>query len=240
MNKAFTIAAVLTIVSPLAFAAAMPRAETQASGDILYQVSTLDALLAGDYSGRESIGELRSHGTFGLGTFDALDGEMIVLDGVVYRAAYDCSVQVVPDNGSTPFASVTYFENDDAVQVAAGLNLSEFSTSLLDHIDSRSFYAIKVKATFSEVTVRSVPRQVEPYPPLADVLPLQSVRVLTNVGGTLIGIYSPPYIGTMDSPGFHFHFITDDRTSGGHILGLETTACVADLDLTATLQVALT
>ena len=56
--------------------------------------------------------ELKKHGDFGIGTFDALDGEMIVLDGVVYQAKADGHIYQAADNLTTPFATVTYFDSD--------------------------------------------------------------------------------------------------------------------------------
>jgi len=53
--------------------------------DILSQVSTIDALLDGVYDGTVTCGELKEFGDFGIGTFDALDGEMVFLDGEDYR-----------------------------------------------------------------------------------------------------------------------------------------------------------
>lgn len=53
------------------------------SDDILYQVSTINALLEGIYDGDTSYGELKQHGDFGIGTFSGLDGGMIELDGTV-------------------------------------------------------------------------------------------------------------------------------------------------------------
>lgn len=49
--------------------------------DTLYQVSTLDSLMQGVYDGELMLEELLQRGDFGIGTFDALDGEMVILDG---------------------------------------------------------------------------------------------------------------------------------------------------------------
>ncbi len=55
--------------------------------DTLYQVSTLSALLEGVYDGETTFAELKPHGDFGIGTFNALDGEMICVDGHTYQAS---------------------------------------------------------------------------------------------------------------------------------------------------------
>src|SRR5512137_1292807 len=72
----------------------------RATGDreVLYQVSTIDALMQGVFDGVEPVAELKKHGDFGIGTFDALDGEMIVLDGIVYQAKADGHIYTAGDS----------------------------------------------------------------------------------------------------------------------------------------------
>src|SRR5207249_10961718 len=77
--------------------------------DTLVQYSTINALLTGVYDGDMTFGELRRHGDFGLGTFNALDGEMIALDGRYYQITADGAVKPVRDDVRTPFAVVTHF-----------------------------------------------------------------------------------------------------------------------------------
>ena len=47
----------------------------------VYQISTISGLLAGGYDGDTTVGELVWHGGFGLGTFNGVDGEMMVGSG---------------------------------------------------------------------------------------------------------------------------------------------------------------
>jgi len=58
--------------------------EDARSHHTLFQTSTIDALLEGEYDGDISFAELEERGDFGLGTLEALDGEMIALDGGFY------------------------------------------------------------------------------------------------------------------------------------------------------------
>jgi acetolactate decarboxylase len=48
----------------------------------------------------------------------------------------------------------------------------------------------------------------------------QSEFEAVNVRGTLVGFWSPPYATSFNVPGYHFHFVSDDRTFGGHVLDL--------------------
>jgi acetolactate decarboxylase len=40
--------------------------------------------------------------------------------------------------------------------------------------------------------------------------------------GTLVGLWSPGFAGSFSVPGYHFHFLSSDRTKGGHVLECKT------------------
>jgi acetolactate decarboxylase len=185
----------------------------------LYQVSTIGALTQGAYDGVVPVGELKKHGDFGIGTFNALDGEMIVLDGIVYQAKSDGKIYLVPDNVTTPYAVVTYFDREGAVITGRSMNLTTFSSEIAGSLPSRNMvYAIRVHGTFPVMEVRAIPAQQKPYPALADAAKTQVVSTYTNTTGTVVGFYSPVFFSQLDVVGFHLHFISDDRDTGGHIL----------------------
>ena len=52
------------------------------NGDVIYQVALLQSLAQGYFDGIITVGELREHGDTGIGTFEGVNGEMIVLDGI--------------------------------------------------------------------------------------------------------------------------------------------------------------
>ncbi len=83
------------LLTALALGVAL-AANADEDNDVLYQVSTIDALLSSVYSSVATVGSVTKHGDFGLGTFAALDGELILLDGVVYQAAFDGVVNIMP------------------------------------------------------------------------------------------------------------------------------------------------
>jgi len=205
----------------------MERRET------LAQVSTIDALLAGDYDGKRPCHDLLRFGGFGIGTFHGLDGEMIVLDGTFYKVDITGKVHVMPKETKTPFACVTSFEPDVAIPVPAGLDFD----GLCKRIDAKAggknlFLAVRVEGTFHYVQTRSVPRQTKPYPPLADVVKQQKTFEFRDVRGTIVGFRCPVYVKGVNVPGYHLHFLTDDRRGGGHILGLTVGEAVATVDVT--------
>ncbi|MHB8069851.1 MAG: acetolactate decarboxylase [Desulfobaccales bacterium] len=189
------------------------------SGEVLYQYSTIDSLLAGVYDGQLTMGELKKQGNLGLGTFNALDGEMVVLDGRVYQVKADGKVTQVADNGKTPFAAVTAFMPKIFAPIKQAASLTELTKSLDQALPTKNiFYALKIEGRFSQVKARSVPRQVRPYPPLAKVVEKQAVFTFTDVEGTMVGFRCPPFAKGANVPGYHLHFLTKDRTQGGHVL----------------------
>lgn len=223
----------------LGMAGTAPAAEpAERTNDILYQASTINALLAGHYDGILTCAELMRHGNFGSGTFEALDGEMIVLDGTVYRVSSDGSVHTPGPTNMTPFANVTFFEHDETFELRGIGNLIQLEKEIERHLVNRNiFYAIRVDGVFDVLKVRSVPSQTKPYPKLADAVKHQSVFNLKDIKGTLIGFWCPEFIGALNVPGFHLHFLSDDRKSGGHVLDCRLREGKVSLDLTAGLTV---
>jgi len=210
----FCGAAVYNTFTKLPAASAVPE-----DHEILYQVSTIDALMQGVYDGVQPVGELRNHGDFGIGTFDSLDGEMIVLDGRVYQAKADGRIYSVTDTATTPFATVTWFERDITTTVDRPLNFSEFSAEMGNRLPTQNMiYAVKIQGTFPSMKVRAIPAQQKPYPTLTEAAKNQLVYSYANTTGTVVGFYTPAFFKGLNVAGYHLHFISDDRRTGGHIL----------------------
>lgn len=198
----------------------------QVKNDNLYQVSLLNGLMQGDYDGSVSIGELLKHGDTGLGTFNKLDGEMIVIDGVVYKAKSDGTVEKQPAEELTPFAAVGFMDDDYKIDGLNGItNLNDLKVKLDDFVktqaaDKNAFYMVKISGDFNLAHVRSVPMQEKPYRPLNLIASEQKEFVYNDVKGTIVALYCPDYMEGINLPTWHFHFITDDRTKGGHLLDI--------------------
>jgi acetolactate decarboxylase len=213
----FCSAAVYSSFTRLPTASVMPEGH-----EILYQVSTIDALMQGVYDGVQTVREIKKHGDFGIGTFDALEGEMIVIDGVVYQAKSDGLIYPVSDNATTPFATVTHFEPDFNVTTGRLMNYSEFSPDMSTRLPSQNMiYAVRMEGTFPHMKVRAIPSQQKPYPTLTDAAKNQSVYTYLDARGTVVGFYTPVFFKGINVAGYHLHFISDDRHTGGHILDFE-------------------
>jgi len=185
----------------------------------LFQTSTLQALMNGVYDGDFSLGELARRGDFGLGTFEALDGELVALDGKFYQVKADGKAYPVNPAQKTPFAQSTFFRPDQTLNLSQTLNLKQLEECLTGRLPSANFpYAIKITGNFSYIKARSVPRQSRPYPPLTEVANKQAVFEFRDLNGVIVGFYHPAYLAGINVAGYHFHFLTADRRSGGHLL----------------------
>jgi len=212
--------AFLAIGIGVGYTAAPVSSSNISSQQSMTQVSTINALLSGAYDGVLPCGELKNYGDLGLGTFDALEGEMVVLDGVVYQVKTDGRAYVVNDSTTTPFAAVTFFEPQTSESIS---NMNH--TELMEYVDGQIptdniFYAIKLEGNFDYMKTRSVPRQQKPYPPLVEVVEHQVIFEFENVSGTVVGFRCPSYVEGINVPEYHLHFLTEDREAGGHILDM--------------------
>ena len=238
MTKRSLIAAAALLVVTLAAAGCRPAMQTDR--DTLYQVSSISALMQGVYEGSMTVGDLRKYGDFGLGTFEALDGEMVELDGKFYQVKVDGTVVAVPDGLKTPFAAVTFFDNDKSYTLDRPVDLPGLQTYIDSLLPSLNlFYAVRVDGLFSNMKTRSVPAQVRPYLPLTDAVKSQQVSEFRDVEGTMIGFRCPPYIDGVNVPGYHFHFLDKERKRGGHVLACTTSDARINIDNTASMIMAL-
>jgi acetolactate decarboxylase len=219
------------------FAAGAPPAHAAE----VYQVSTISSLLAGGYDGDTTVGHLLRHGGFGLGTFNGVDGEMMVFDGRVYRGTVDGRAHAVAATALTPFAVVVAFRPQGSAPAAAGQSLEQLEAALdaLPYSASRVL-AARVDGRFRAIAVRSEPKQQPPYRPLAEVIKAQQVvHTFDDVDGTLIGFRFPAAMTSVNVPGWHLHFLSADRSRGGHVLGLTTGEGLALLEEFSDLRIRL-
>lgn len=187
-----------------------------------YQVSTIDALLAGAYEGFVSVAELEQNGEVGIGTFDGLAGELVMVDGEVYQVTVEGAVVEMPDAATVPFAMVSESPIQEGKPVREPLDMEAFQ-ALVDETAPVGNLPLVVLAqgTFTSVHTRSVPEQERPYPPLAEVVEKQVEFTEREIAGMVVGYRSPDYLKGVNVPGYHLHFLSDDRDFGGHLLGFE-------------------
>jgi len=208
---------------------------------VLFQASTIGALLDGAFDGDLSFAELAEHGDLGLGTLNHLDGEMIAVEGEFFRADVEGRIEPIPPGERTPFAVVTRFEPTVEERMPEEAVSHEELLARLDALvpaDAASC-AIRLDGRFDLVRARSVPRQEPPYRPLTEVVADQHVFELADVGGTMLGFRFPTYVEGIEVPGYHLHFISADRSRGGHVLASRSRALRVRIDPSDDLHVEL-
>ncbi len=228
---------------PTASQPAAPQQTAAQDTETLYQVALLQSLTQGYYDGIIKVSELKKHGDTGIGTFEGVNGEMIVLDGTVYQALDDGSVKVADDNETVPFSNVTFFDADITEDISDIKDVNGLKTALDKIVSAKGgnlFYMVKVDGTFEKMFVRSELKQQKPYKTLDKALETdQREFTYENIKGTIVGLYCPDYMGGLNAAGWHFHFLSEDKAKGGHILDLSFANAKARLDATPTFAMTL-
>ncbi|MFC5474266.1 acetolactate decarboxylase [Paraherbaspirillum soli] len=191
-----------------------------------FQYSTIDALLDGAYEGSYTVDQLKQKGNFGIGTFNRVDGELVLVDGEVYKAKSDGTVELAAASEMTPFAVVTTFPTAGEVKytVTTPTTLKELEDLLDKGLENKNvFYAIRIEGDFKQMTARAISPQDKPYKPLAEVAKTQSVFHYSDTNGVLVAFRSPNFSKGFNVTGYHWHFLSGDKKTGGHVLNLAMT-----------------
>jgi acetolactate decarboxylase len=184
-----------------------------------FQAGTLLAFLQGIYEGDYTFANLAKAGNFGLGTLNGVDGEMVAVDGVFYRIDANGVASVISPEAKTPFSVVSKFQPVKPFEIANITSITQLNTLLDSHLKTTNiFYMIRIDGEFEWLKLRSEKCQIRPYRPLAETLPqLQHIFELTHSQGTLVVSRCPHYSEAFTIPGYHYHYIDDKRTTGGHV-----------------------
>ncbi len=205
--------------------------------DEISTVSTIGALMEGVYHGVITCEQLLKRGDFGLGTFDSLDGEMIVFDNQVYRADMNGDVKPALPTDTVAYAAVKNFQSDKTFDLNLVTSVAEFGKRIDANLAlPNTIVAVKATGHFERIQLRAVPKQQKPYAPLAEVAKHQNVFELNDVKGTLVGFRFPAYTGEVGVAGFHFHFLTPDRLRGGHVLEMSMRDAQVECDVSRELH----
>jgi acetolactate decarboxylase len=200
--------------------------------ETVYQLAPFLYILSGNYDGAATVAQFKAAGTLGIGTFNGLDGEAVLLDGTLYQVKGDGSVTVPEETRGMPFGTCTLFDGDLRRTMRRIASFDAFAKTLEADFDNKQiFYAVRADGLFTRMRVRSCDRQAKPYKPLAEATKYQHEYAYEKVRGTLVGFWTPPFVhGSVGVPGFHLHFISDDRQKGGHVLDFSADALALTLD----------
>lgn len=200
--------------------------------DKIYQYSLFTALANKIYDGTLTVADVKKKGDTGLGTFNGLNGEMIVSDGVVYQWLADGSIRIPKNTELVPFTVVSFFESDQTVEIPAVENYQELKTRIETQFPSKNMgYTLKIHGNFKTLKCGSAPKQTKPFTKtLSDALINRPTFEMENISGTLVGFWYPEYIGKVNVKNFHLHFISDDKTQAGHVMEFAATNLKVGID----------
>jgi len=230
MNKIFLFSLVLLLSSCTSLNT--PENNTIKRGEQLYQISTINALLAGIYDGNLQVRDVKKNSDFGLGTFNGINGEMIVHEGIVYQVLSNGLVIEADADTGVPFASAHFFIADLNSTIQDITSYNTLKSKLNLYTECKNYpCAFKIQGTFNSIKVRSEIKASKPYPPLAEYMSKnQKFFSAKNIKGTLIGYALPQYFENINVPGYHFHFLSDDKSFAGHVLELSLKKATLQLD----------
>jgi acetolactate decarboxylase len=205
----------------------------------LFQISTSGALVAGVFDGEVSVASILDHGDFGLGTFADLDGEMVVLEGKVFQVKGDGRVLVAGPAARAPFAVVTRFSPTIAFATGDVADRTALEKACDEHRNSGNiFYAVRIDGRFRSIRTRAV-NPPKPGARLADAARSQTEFTFDSIAGTLVGLWSPGFSSAFSVSGYHFHFLSEDRQHGGHLLDLSADVLEARIEALTDFHLAL-
>ncbi|MFD1417497.1 acetolactate decarboxylase [Companilactobacillus keshanensis] len=189
--------------------------------NILYQHGTLALLVPGLLDGTLTMNELLQHGDTGIGTGEGLDGELIILNGTPYQLDGDGKINILNDEFTMPFANSHFADYAEMMEVE-DINRDDLQSQIKEAANStNTFFSIKITGTFKNITTRAVRKSSAPYDSLSKTAEKQNTFSKDSVTGTLISYHSPSLFDGAAVGGFHSHFLSDDRSFGGHILSFD-------------------
>lgn len=222
----------ITIFSAASFIPTPHNNRADTPPNHLFTVGVGAGLIGGLYDGNYSYGLLKKHGNFGLGAPDKLDGELVVFQGKIYQTRHTGKTFVVDDRQLTPFAMVHFFQPDKKIIPVRAMD----KKSLFSYLDSiltnvNGLYAIHINGKFSYLKTRAFPPvKAHDHTPLASMLPLQHFFEFNNAKGDLIGYRLPSFMDNTNISGYHFHYLSDQKDAGGHIVDLKADSITIEID----------
>jgi len=202
-------------------------------GKAIQQFSFVDALVAGLFDGAFPASRVSAHGTLGVGCGDALDGELVLLDGALHVCRADGVSPVEPD-ARLPFAEVVDFAPTFHQQLSGPLSEADFEQLVDALVPSHNlFYAIRLDGVFDSLTVREAQKQERraaqagesgqqhPFPGLAEAVKSQHESTVGETTGTLLGFKGPDVFQGLSVADYHLHYLADDKLFGGHSMDFQ-------------------
>jgi len=208
----------------------------------MYQVSTLQALALGYTKKVITVDELLQKGDTGLGTFEDVNGEMIIMDGHCFQAKWDGSVTEADHSAGVPFSAVAWLLGDRQFEMEYKPDIESIRTELTqrieEHFGLNSMHVVRIDGEFEKVDARSEEPYRSHHITLKEVLDKnQTSFVFENIRGSLVGVYYPDHMDGINMPGWHLHFLSEDRKKGGHVFNVIMKKGNVRLDKISTIEI---
>nr|MBS9334679.1 acetolactate decarboxylase [Fructobacillus papyriferae]MCD2158669.1 acetolactate decarboxylase [Fructobacillus papyriferae] len=184
----------------------------------VHQFGTMQMLVESLLDGFVTAKDMLAAGNTGIGTGAGVDGELILLDGKAYQVNVDGKVQEVPADFPVVFGDV-HEADYQVVDQYGKRDLKTLLKNLLAKVGTKNlFFSVKLSGNFQYVQTRSAKKSEKPYPGLGEIAKNQVVFDQKDVKGTMVGYYTPSLYEGVGVPGFHLHFLSDEKDFGGHVL----------------------
>jgi acetolactate decarboxylase len=200
--------------------------------ELFYHYSIWYAFVNKVYEGNLTVKELKTKGDIGLGSYNQLDGELVMLDGIPYQVTEDGVVHVPNDDAKIVYVNATFFEEDASFKIEEPTNYEGLRAKINEKLPCKNvFYGFKIHGEFKKMTCGGLHKQEPPYTEGLDVLiPNRPVFEAENITGTMVGFFCPEFIGNINVAAYHLHFISDDKKLGGHVMEFEANSLNVAMD----------
>ena len=199
--------------------------------DNIYQYSSKNSLLNNNYVGDLTVGEIKENGDFGLGTYNMVDGEMVIYEGNVYQVKTDGTINNMADDILSPYVVTKFFESDTSITLPNNISLDSLKALLKPFVEGANTpLAIKIDAKFNTLKSRSVDKVESESVGLEEIVANQTEFDFTNVSGTVIGFWYPQYFDGVNFTDYHLHVMLNDFIGGGHLLNCNFDTAVVEID----------
>ncbi len=199
----------------------------------LFSAGYAAGFIGGLYDAYYPYTKLKQHGDFGLGAPAKLDGELIMLHGKFYQTQFTGKTTLMSDTVKTPYAAVCFFRANNVFKPGKQLN----KAALFHYLDSvlsnqNGMYAIHIIGSFSYIKTRAFPPvHQKPYLPLAAMLDRQHFFEFHTISGDMVGYRLPAFAEGPMISGYHFHFLSDSKDKGGHMIDVIADNITIEVDI---------
>lgn len=200
--------------------------------DLFYHYSIWYAFVNKIYDGDLTVGAAKQKGDIGLGSYDRLAGELIMLDGVAYRASEDGKVSVAKDEDKIVYLNTTFFDAEQSFKIERANSYEDLRSQINPQLPSQNlFYAFKIHGQFKKMKCGGLREQKPPFTEGLDVLiPNRPIFEREDFSGTMVGFWCPKYIGDINVEAYHLHFVSDDKSFAGHVMEFEAEKLEVSID----------